>query len=193
MCEDIEDNLVVHRGTSRHGGALAQRAVLWRDGRHRHQPTCGILYLTIRRIGLQIVHQEVGSPLHHIVVLSQEILVARIEVVLPDVCCQPGTACWEHTPRGAVDRTRHTEEVGIVMGHPTLAAIHLLRRRGTRLTQVADHREERLLRLSDIAHEGRPVIHLGIDIDGVLRIPWCIHLCIPDTLQIGRLSTGLRT
>ena len=105
---------------------------------------------------------------------------------------EPGTTRWEHAPGRTVDGTRHAEEVGIVVSHPTLTSIHLLRRRGTRLTQVANHREERLLRLRDITHEGRPVVHLGIDVDGILCIPGSIHLRIPDALQIGGLPTRLR-
>ncbi len=38
----------------------------------------------------------------------------------------------------------------------------------------------------------RPVIHLRIDIDGILTVPWRIQLVIPDTLQGGGLAARLR-
>ena len=124
--------------------------------------------------------------------LGEELLVARVEIMLPEVGGQPGTSRGEHAPGCAVHRTSDAPEVGVVVGHPSLAAIHLTSRNGTRLTEVADHREERLLRLCEVTHEGRPVVHLGIDVDGVFRIPGRIDLVVPDTLQIGGLSTRLR-
>ena len=103
----------------------------------------------------------------------------------------PGTTRWEHTPRGTVHRTCNPPDVCIVMSHPTLAVVHLLCSLRTRLTQVFYHREERFLCLSQIAYQCRPVVHLGIDIDGVFRIPWGIHLVVPHTLQVGSLSSRL--
>ena len=79
-----------------------------------------------------------------------------------------------------------------MMSHPPLAVIHRLCRLGTRRAQVANHREQRLLRLCEITHQRRPVVHLRIDVDGVFRIPGRIHLVVPYTLQIGRLTTWLR-
>ena len=108
------------------------------------------------------------------------------------MCREPGSTRRKHAPCGTIDRTCHTPEVGIMMSHPTLTTIHILRRLRACLTQITNHREEWLLRFSDVSYKGRPVVHLGIDIDGVLRIPRCIDLSIPDALQIGRLSTGLR-
>ena len=79
-----------------------------------------------------------------------------------------------------------------MVGHPSFTTIHLPSCDGTSLTEVADHREERLLRLCKIAYQGRPVIHLCIDVDGVFRIPRRFHLVVPHTLQVGGLSTRLR-
>jgi len=39
---------------------------------------------------------------------------------------------------------------------------------------------------------GYPVVHLGIDVDGVLAVPRGIPLVVPYTLQIGRLTSRLR-
>ena len=69
--------------------------------------------------------------------------------------------------------------------------VHRLCRLGTRLAQFARHLEQRSLRLSEITNESWPVVHLGIDVDGVLRIPRCIHLVIPYPLQVGGLSARL--
>ena len=81
---------------------------------------------------------------------------------------QPGSTCWKHTPCGAVDGTSYTPQVCIMMGYPSTTTIHYLSCLCTRMTQVTNHREQGLLRLCKITHQGRPVIHFGIDIDSVL-------------------------
>ena len=164
----------------------------WRDGGSRDEPACGLLDVAVSGIGRQIVGQEVSGTLHHGIVFFQELLVARVEIVLPEVRRQPSTTCGEHAPGGTVDRSCDAPEVGVVMGYPATTTVHLLGCLHSRLTQVADHREERLLRLGEVAHEGRPVVHLGIDVDGVFRVPRGVFLVVPHALEVGRLSTRLR-
>ena len=105
---------------------------------------------------------------------------------------EPGAARGEHAPSGTVYRPCDAPEVGIVVGHPSLAAIHLLRCLRTRYAQVADHLKEGLLGLCEVTYQCWPVVHLGVDVDGVLRVPGGFQLVIPHTLQVGRLSAGLR-
>ena len=104
---------------------------------------------------------------------------------------QPGAARWEHAPGRSVDRTGNAPQVGVVVSHPSVAAIHLACRRGTRLAQFACHLEQRPLRLGKVTYQRRPVVHLGIDVNSVLRVPRCVHLVVPYTLQVGGLATGL--
>ena len=63
---------------------------------------------------------------------------------------------------------------------------------GRRLGQVHDHRVQRLDTLGQIARLGRPVIHLGVDVDGVLAAPRRAHAGIPQALQRRRLSAWSR-
>ena len=140
----------------------------------------------------QVVDEEVGSTLHDRVIVGQQLAVACKEVLLPDVRRQPGTTRREHAPCRTVDRSGNAPEVGIVMRQPALAAIHLLGSLGTRHAEVANHREQRLLGLDKVTHHGGPVVHLGIDIDGVFGVPGGILFAIPHTLQVGRLTTRLR-
>ena len=151
-----------------------------------------MLDLAIGGVRLHVVDEEVGSTFHNVEILGEELFVACVEIMLPDVGGQPCSSCGEHAPGCTVNRTCDTPEVCVMMGHPSFTAIHLLSRDGTCLTEVSDHREEGLLCLCEVTHQGRPVVHLGIDVDGVFRIPGCIDLVVPDTLQIGWLSARLR-
>ena len=185
VAQHIEDNLVVHRRACRHSSALSFRSVFRRNGRHRHQPT-------ILRMTLYIVEQELGCPTHHGELLFQEGLIACEQVVLPEMSGQPGTARREHAPSGTIHRSCDAPQVGIMMSHPTATAVHLLRSHRTGLTQIINHREQGLCSLTQITDIRNPIVHLGIDINRIFRIPRRIHLVIPDTLQISGLSTGLR-
>ena len=192
MAKHVEGNLVVHGGAGSDISALPTRAVLGRHGGNGHQPSCSLLDLAGGRIGLHIVQEEVGGSLQHRVVVGKKLLVPRVEIVLPDVGGEPGAARGEHAPRCAVDRAGHTPQVSVVMSHPATTAVHIGGGLHSRLAQVAGHREQRLLRLGQVANEGGPVVHLGVDIDGVFRVPRGIDLRVPYTLQVGGLAAGLR-
>ena len=163
-----------------------------RHGGSGDQPARSLLHLARGGIRLQVVYEEVGRTFHHIVVIGQELLVARVEIMLPDVGGKPSPARWEHAPGSAIDRAGNAPEVGVVMGHPSPAAIHVSCGLGPRLAQIANHAEQRLLRLGQVSDERRPVVHLGVDVDGVLRVPRGVHLVVPHALQISGLATGLR-
>ena len=184
VAQHIEDYLVVHRRTCRHRSALSVRSMLRRYRRHRHQPT-------ILRMTLHIVEQELCCAAHHGILFFQEGFVASKQIVLPEMGGQPGAACREHTPSGTIHRSGDTPQVGIMMSHPTTAAIHLLRGHSAGFAQIINHREQRLCGLAQITDIGNPVVHLGIDVNRIFRVPRRIHLVVPHALQISGLSTGL--
>ena len=43
-----------------------------------------------------------------------------------------------------------------------------------------------------VGHLGWPVVHLGIDVDGVFTVPRGIHTTIPHALQVSSLTSWLR-
>ena len=185
IAQCIKHNLVVHGASGSDGGVLAHRSLLGAYRRHDDEPS-------ILRMRLHVVEIEVGCSLDYWVPFSQKFLIAGIEVMLPQVSGEPCAAVREHTPCSSIDRSCHSPQVGVVMCHPSTAVVHLLGSDGTRLAQVANHIEERAVGLLQVAHLGRPVVHLGIDVDGVFRIPWCVALIVPHTLQVGRLTAWLR-
>jgi len=60
------------------------------------------------------------------------------------------------------------------------------------LGQIHHHRHERLDALAEVHRLGRPVVHLGIDVDRVLALPGRIHALVPEALEIGRLRARPR-
>ena len=190
--QHIKHYLVVHGRSGCYRGILAYRSMFRRYCWHRYQPAGSLLHFAVLWIFLHIRQQEIGSSFQDGIASIKESLVASIQVVLPQVRGKPGTTCWEHTPCGTIHRSRNTPQVGVMMRHPTRTVVHGARRLSACYTQVANHREQRFLCLSQITHIGRPVVHLGIDVDGIFRVPSGIHLMVPYTLQVGRLTTRLR-
>ena len=108
-----------------------------------------------------------------------------------DLGNQPRTAHRPGTPIRAVHHAGRTPDVGVVMGHPASSTIHRARRLPTCHAEVVDEVKQRLRKLAEIAHLGRPIIHLSIDIDRVLAVPRCQQVFVPQALQPGSLTVGL--
>ena len=54
--------------------------------------------------------------------------------------------------------------------------------------QVVERGEQRLVAFAERGRFGRPVVHLGVDVAGVLAVPRRTQLVVPDALQVGRLA-----
>ena len=184
LSQHVEDYLVVHGRASRHRGMLTDGPMLRRYRRCCDKPMVGWMFT-------KVVQQEIGSTLHHGIIVTQQLLITRKQVLLPDMRRQPGTTRGEHSPCRTVDRSGNTPQVSIMMSHPTFTAIHSLSCLGTRLTEVTNHGEQGFLVLHEVTHQRWPVVHLRIDIDGVLRVPHGIGFVVPYTLQVSSLTTRL--
>ena len=104
---------------------------------------------------------------------------------------EPCATIREHTPESSIHRTGDAPDVRVVVSHPSTATIHLTCRLGTRLAQILDQGEQRLGILAQIGYLSWPIIHLGIDVDGILAVPRRILAVVPYTLQIGCLTSRL--
>ena len=183
--ENIKDNLVVHGGAGGDGGAGAGGSVLGRCRGHGHQPA--VLGMT-----LHIIEQKSCGALEYGKVSAQESLVASEEIVLPEVSREPCSARGEHAPLCAIDGPCYAPDVGVVVRHPPAAAVHLTCRQRPCLTEVAYEREERFGRVAEVAYLRDPVVHLGIDVDGVFAVPHGRYFIVPHALEVCGLSAGLR-
>ncbi len=94
--------------------------------------------------------------------------------------------------RSTIHRPGHTPQIRIMMYSPSTTPIQSACCALCRLRKFFHHPEQRFMHFREIGHFRRPVVHLRIDIDGVLSIPRSQQFMIPDALQSGRLSARLR-
>ena len=182
--EKVGHELVVHRHARKDVGSHPGRVVLRRVGR-RHHEVAGA------RILDEEVHEELRSALHQRIDLRQVFLVSVIEIAVPEVLAEPGTAARPEAAVGEVQRARDAPQVGIVVQHPAAAAV-LARRDGAALREVADQRQQRLVQLRQVRQLGGPVVHLQVDVGRIIAAPGRGRAGVPDALQVGRLRAGLR-
>ena len=122
----------------------------------------------------------------------EEVDVAGEEPVLPEVLAHPRASRGPQSGGSLVDGSRDAPDVGVVVEHPSVGAVHDARGLMTRLADIADEREEGCVEVGEVGDLRRPVVHLTVDVGGVFGVPVGEHLVVPDALQGGRLATRLR-
>ena len=182
--QGIEGYLVIHRATSRYGSFLSFRSLFRTHRRHGYFPFCAWQLL-------HIVEIELSSTLYHRIPLLEESLVARIEIMLPEMGSEPGSAIRKHAPLRTIHRTCYAPDIGVMVCHPTTTTIHFPSRLCSRYAQILNQRIQRFRGVTEIRYLGRPVVHLRIDVDGIFTVPRCIFAVVPNALQVCRLSTRL--
>ena len=110
--------------------------------------------------------------------------------MLPDVGCCPGTTHVPICPTGVTFAqahwVRHGPDVGVVRQTPALVdAIIVLGCDASRLTEILDKVEQRLMHLGEVGHLCCPVILLQIDVRGVVAAPRRQQVFVPESLQVG--------
>ena len=186
--KQVENQLIVHRDSSKQVRFLLNPAgsVFRRIRRSYNQIAC-----------IGVTHQEIDKELrrafHNRIYFFQVLFVTRIQITVPQVLAQPGIT---NRPRAAIRiiyGTGHTPQISIMMKHPSTATIHFACRFFSVFTQFTYHLNQRFMQFRQVRNLGGPIIHLRIDIGGIIAIPCRFGLCIPFSLQVSRLATGLRT
>ena len=185
--EQVEDHLVVHRRAADDGmvDSRLRRSVLGRNRRHADQPAV---------LGLlgQKIEEKLAGPFHNGIYLRQVDRIAAEQVTIPQMLAEPGVRRRPHPAERGIDHSADAPDIRIVMGRPTPGAVHSGSRLTPRNAQVADQVDQRAVQLGQVGRFGGPVIHFGIDVDRVFAVPGRKRLVVPDALQRGRLSSGLR-
>ena len=182
--QGIEGYLVIHRATCRYGSSLTHRSLFRTHRRHGYLPFCA-------RQLLHIVEIELSGTFYYRIPLLEESLIARIEIMLPEMGGEPGSTIREHAPLRTVHRTCYAPDIGVMMCHPATATIHFPSRLCSRYAQILNQRIQRFRGVTEIRYLGRPVVHLRIDVDGIFAVPRRIFAVVPNTLQVCSLSTRL--
>ncbi len=159
--------------------------VLGRQRRRGDEPV-------VRRLLDERVEEELRRAFQQRVDALQIAAIAGVLIAIPERQRQPGAARRPHAILRSVDRSGGAPQIGVVMRHPAAGAVHLARRPRTGHRQIRHHRRQRVHRLGQVGRERRPVVHLGVDVDGVLAAPRRRHALVPEALQVRRLRTGPR-
>ena len=160
--------------------------VLRRGGRGEDQRAVRVLHQHRLVEGGRLLQDRIG-------LIAQEVLVPCEFVVLPQVPAQPAAG---HRPEGEhraalpvrAHRGGHAPEVGVVVADEAGRAVILAGGALAALGQLAQQALHRLEAFGQVHPVGRPVVHLGIDVDGVVAVPRREDQVVPQALERGRLS-----
>ena len=78
------------------------------------------------------------------------------------------------------------------MRDPTMRAVVNLGGVAASLGQLLNQVEQGFMAFGKIGRFGRPIVHLGVDVDSVLAAPRRLQVIVPQALQIGRLAARAR-
>src|SRR5688572_29277086 len=170
--EQIPHECTVHRHPRAHRRGAAPGHLelqLGRRGRQRDELPLGV--------GREDVEVELARRLHHRIRARAQVLhVAAEGVVLPEVLRQPCRSAVPVRPHGialaeVAHRRRLRPDVTVVMRHPAARVVIHLRGAVPVHRDALDEVDERLVHLGEVRALRRPVVHLRVDVDRVVRTP----------------------
>ena len=173
--EQPRDDLVIHRRPHRQDADLAvgqSIAILGRHRRAAHEAAARILD--------EIVEKELRRLLHHRIRARQERAIGREQIVFPQVLREPRRAGGPQSRARQITRRREAPDVGDVMRHEPARAVVHARGLAPGLAQRFEEIEQRLVQLGEVGHLGRPVVHLQVDVEVIVRIPRRAHAVVPQ-------------
>ena len=185
VAEQVAQDLLVHRRAHRQRRAERVR-VLGRERRRGDEPV-------VRRLLDQRVEEELRRALQQRVDALADRRDRRCTRSDPRARSVSQAPPVGHMPHcGPSIGAGRAPQIGVVVRHPAAGAVHLARRARAGHRQVRHHGRQRVHRLGQVRRQRRPVVHLGVDVDGVLAAPRRRHALVPEALQVRRLRTGPR-
>jgi len=142
------------------------------------------------------IETEFGGSFHHRPrAISQEFFVPAERIMLPEIPAQPGAThgpiCpYRITAAVVAHRPGLAPDIGIVVRHPAVGAVVDLGGLASVNGKHFDEIQKRLVALGEIGNFGRPVIHLGVNVQGPVGTPGRARGIIPNALQVGGQSGG---
>ena len=139
------------------------------------------------------IDEKLRCAFHGRVGFGEEGFVARVIVVIPEMEGEPGAAGGPHAGADAIDGSGGAPEVGVVMHDPAAGVVHFLRGARAGVGEVHDHGDEGVDCFGEVGGLGGPVVHFGVDVDGVFGAPGRVHRLVPEALEVGGLAAGAGT
>src|ERR1700752_486379 len=140
----------------------------------------------------QRIYKKLCGAFHHRISARQKLFVVGEFVVLPEVCAKPCSAGGPESPEWTIYRRGLSPQISVVMANPAACAVMDSCCARTILNQFRHHSQQRFMTLRQVRSFYRPVVHLRVDIDGVLAFPRRRHQMVPNTLQVRGLRAGTR-
>ena len=159
--EEGADDLVVH------GGPHDEAAVLGRIGGAGDEP----VFFASGVFDEGVEEEEGGVAEEWIGAVAEEGFVGLELVVPPEVLAEPGSADGPDAVVRVVDGCGAAPEVEVVVEDPSAGVVVDLGGAAAGLGDLFEGVEEGLVAFAEIADFGGPVVHFGIDVDGVLAFP----------------------
>src|SRR5258705_1682779 len=123
----------------------------------------------------QRIEKKLRGAFRYWINALQKLLITTEFIVIPEMSAQPSAACRPETPQWAINRRGGAPEIGVVMANPPASAILHLRGVTSVLVKFRHHPSQRLVTLRQISRLRGPVVHLRVDVDGVLALPRRCH------------------
>ena len=102
--------------------------------------------------------------------------------MIPGMQSEPRSTHWPDAITHAVDRNGVSPDVGVVVDDEAVRTVIRLRDLATFRPRGVDQIKEWVDELGHVEHVHGPVVHLRIDVDGVLRAPRRVHAFVPFPL-----------
>ena len=110
--------------------------------------------------------------------------------MFPKMEGQPGSGYREVSPAYIVTDGRMAEGIGHMVHRPPFRSESLARSHPSRNPYRIYPVGQGNRRFAEVAHFGRPIIHLDVDIGMEIRVPRGLDLFVPYALQVGRKPAG---
>ena len=145
----------------------------------------GVCHKAALVIFRQVIKEKLCAFNQSIKLFRKEILITGEEEMLPDVGAKPRQTHW---PQGSgkplVLGCCIAPDIGVVMTHRSPASVHTAGGNSAVLPHALDMVVKGRAALGQILHKCAPVVHLGIDVNGIFSAPRRPHILVPDALEI---------
>ncbi len=183
--EEFADDGEVHRGALGDGGGFTVGSDEGVFGRGADGGDEAAVFVGDEPVGVELG----GAFEERVGFVGEEFAVAGEEPVFPEVGGEPAGG---HVPKGGGGAAVHGEAVapegGVVVGDPAAAMIHVAGGAGAVGGGLADEAEKGFVQLGEVGGLGGPVVHLGVDVDGVAGGPGRDDEVVPLALEIEGLG-----